>query len=752
MGTAFRFTSLPVLLVSIASTGLLGCGDESSASSPITTPDDDAAITDEDGGTDGGKADDVNNPPKDGGGVDGSDLDGSTDDVVLPGNAELEIYALDIWAQGLPSNEGKLTVKFKNQPVSTIGWPVVRVPLAEAGTYQISLSAPEHFTLDATVEYDGTTSDQAATLSVSNAVKGHGVSFSHHKGNGGKPVHSAYLGLRHKWFSAEGRPARRGNDIELLMDGEQAWGRVYEAMKSASFSILMASWWWQSDFELVRDKATHITLTPDQRWANTALGLLEASSAHRRILVGQFWGQDSILGWMTTDSELKAYAETPSDGFEFMGQANETSGQFTFTVDPFLFGDRVRSGWVDTAGRQFANEDEVQSQVPPHDVDLSQFPLGVETDIASYHQKFSVFDEELAFVGGMNVKEVDWDSSKHEVFDYRRMKFDATQADREAVQNKEKLPDNGPRKDYVMRIHGPAAQDVADVFQIRWKHQIDQGVDYSANSTDFTVQRGIPEIAGGKQIQITATLPQPFWEHAIAETWFNAVGQAEKYIYIEDQYFRMPMVNDAIVARMDAVPELRLVVITKPINEWTDPGCPWTYKSHELFKTKYPGRYRLYQFRAFDTVETWGVDETESRFQDMDTHAKIMIVDDKFMSVGSCNKNNRGLVYEGELNVAVVDQAWVTQERKRIFTNFLPAGITVADDVGGWWPQLAQAATANDAVYTNWDAEGFDISLDGAPLPAEYTPHGLLYSMDFPNYSECAIENVGPDMMDRESE
>lgn len=741
------FASLPALILSLAAWGLSGCGDESSASSPLV----------EEPGQDGG-AEDANEPldaskPDGNTGKDSSPPDGSEPDSVAPLPASLlEVYALDIWAQALPSTEGALSVTLDGKPVPTSGWPIVRVPLTKAGTYTLSLSAPEHFALDATVQFDGTSSDQAAKLSMSTAVKGHGVSFSHDvrkEGGADVSVHTAYLGLRHKWFSAEGRPARRGNDIELLMDGEQAWARVAQELSGAAYSVLIASWWWQSDFELVRPQ-NHATLTPDQRWANTVLGILEDSSAFRRVLVGQFWGQDSILSFMTTDGELKAFAETPGDGFEFMGQGNPTKGTFTFSVDPFLFGDRVRGTWTDSAGRKFATEDQVQSQVPPHDVDLGDIPTGIQTQIASYHQKFSVIDEEVAFVGGMNLKEVDWDSSKHEVYDFRRMKYDASQADRLAVQAKEQLPDNGPRKDYAMRIHGPAAQDVADVFHLRWKHQLDEGVEYAANSTDFTVQRNIAPQPGGKHIQVTVTLPQPFWEHSIAETWFNAVAQAEKYIYIEDQYFRMPMVNDAIVARMQAVPTLRLVVITKDINEWTDPGCPWTYKSHAVFKQTFPDRYKLFVFRSFDTSDSPGWDEVASQFQDIDVHAKMLIVDDKFMSVGSCNKNNRGLVYEGEMNVAVVDEPWVKNERKRIFANFLPDGTAVADDVAGWWQQLIAASAANDAVYAAWDQEGWDISLDGAPLPAEYTPQGILYSMDFPDSGECLIENVGPDIMGTE--
>jgi hypothetical protein len=671
-------------------------------------------------------------------------IDGKGDGTASA-KALLEIYALDIWAQALPQADRKLTVGVGSNTLTAKGWPVAVVPLSGAGVYHVSLSAKDHDPLELDVDYDGTDAVEGAALIVGQTMKGQGISLSHEM-RGKQAVHSAYLGLRHQWFSAEGRPARRGNQLEFLMDGEEAWSRVDQDLRGSTESILLATWWWQSDFELVRDPTTHASLTPEQRWANTMLGILDSRPSYKRVLVGQFWGQDSILSFLNTDSELKAHADKTGDNFEFMGQANETSGVFTLEMKPFVFGDRVRGAWQETAPRAFDQEASIESTVPSHTVDLTQLPGGAAPDLASYHQKFAVIDGRVAFIGGMNVKSTDWDSSSHAVYESRRMEYGATEAERIAVKNKEALPDLGPRKDYMVRIDGPAAQDAADVFQERWQYLLDSHVEYADTSTRFEVSRNIPEHAGGVQAQVTATLPAPFWEHAIAETWFNAVRHAERYIYIEDQYFRMPMVNDAIVARMGQVPGLKLIVVTKPINEWTDLGCEWTYKSHETFKKAFPDRYRLYQLRSFDAVVTWGIDETAGKFQDMDTHSKILIVDDKFMSVGSCNKNNRGIVYEGELNVAVADEAWVRAARRRVFANILPHGYTATDDVELWWKQMGEVAAANDAVYGKWDNEGFDISLDGAMMPADMIPHGFLYSMDFPAPENCAIEGVGPDM------
>ncbi|HNS99961.1 MAG TPA: phospholipase D-like domain-containing protein [Polyangiaceae bacterium] len=688
------------------------------------------------------------------GGTGGSTVDAGEDAPPLPAEtrAVLEVYPMDIWAQFIPKPEYQFSVTESGKPVAFGGSPIITIPLIDPGSYVVRLSAPEHRTLEVTVAFDGTGALTAAALMPSSGSADQGTSFSHEmRTYEGKnlPFHTLYLGLRHLWFSAQGRPARRGNDIQWLMDGQEAWGEVREDVVAASKRIMVSTWWWESNFELIRPD-NHHTLSTTQRWPNTILGLLESSPAHKRVLVGQFWGQDSILDFMTTDSKLKGYAETAGDGFEFMGMANETKGKFLFEPSPFSFGKRVRELHPEAESRSFEPETEIASNVPSHPVDLTQWPVNVNVQHASYHQKFLVVDDSVAYVGGMNLRRVDWDTNEHLVFDHRRMKFDATQKQREEVMNKKKLPDMGPRKDYMVRIEGPAAQDVADVFQIRWAHQLSKGVTYADKSTPFTVERNLAP-AGDHQVQITATLPQPFWEHAIAESWFNAISMAENYIYIEDQYFRMPMVNDLIVERMKAKPNLRLIVITKPVSEWTDPGCAWTHASHQLFKSNFPNRYMMLQLRAFDYVDVgWGWDETEVRWGDFDVHSKLMIIDDKFLSVGSCNKNNRGLVYEGELNVAVLDAAWVREARRRVFANILPEGTAPTDDVSTWWGQFEAAAAWNDTVFQNWKDEGNDISLDGAPLPAKYRPEGFVFSLEFRTVSDCLIESVGPDMVGRD--
>jgi phosphatidylserine/phosphatidylglycerophosphate/cardiolipin synthase-like enzyme len=655
--------------------------------------------------------------------------------------SELSIVPLDIWAQPLPDGY-TIGARANGAPLDTktADDGAVRIPLKK-GLTVLSISAPDHEDLQVAIRFDGVSDPE---IDDELTTSGHGLSFGH-RAQSGKRTHRLFVGLRHGWFSAEGRPARRGNELDLMVSGEEAWKSVHEELTQATSEVLVSTWWWESDFELVRPEGFHQHMSEAERRKNTILGVLEARPAQKRVLVGQLWGQDGVLSGLTVDDALTTHGELGGDKFELMGQANPTRGRFTFQVPDFTFAPRVLDEVDGADAFDLVDGAPVTSTVPEKEVDLTKWPVEIDTEHASYHQKFLVVDHEVAFVGGMNLRKVDWDTEEHAVFEPRRMSFDATAEEREAVAAKESLPDNGPRKDYMVRIDGPAAQDVASVFHKRWTLAREEGVEYAANTTEFEVKRDIGAHEGGVQAQVTATLPEPIAEHAIVETWLNAVARAERYVFIEDQYFRAPMLNDALLARMKEVPDLRLVVITKPINEWTDPGCAHTYESARLFAEAFPDRFLFLQLRSFDTQVVLGFDETDAHFVDMDVHSKMFIVDDRFLSVGSCNKNNRGIIYEGELNVAVLDDAWVKAARRRVLAGILGAS-NVSDDAAGWFDQLRAAAAANDAVHALWDDEGFDLDLDGSPLPNAYRPKGFVYSLPYGDVSDCLLESVGEDM------
>ncbi len=671
------------------------------------------------------------------------------DTIDRPIVATLEVDARDLWARPLGAG-AKLRVLADGMEL-TVAAPLATIPLTRAATFSIELSAPDHGAMTVTVAFDGTTSLDAVSLTSPSSEGAHGVALAHQSATvaGGLPRHRVVLGLRHQWFSAQGRPPRAGNRVELFSAGDTAWGATHAELALATASVLASTWWWESDFELARDPESHPYLSDEQRRENTILGVLEASDAKKRVLVNQFLDQDGLLSGITMDAPLRAHGDDGGDDFEVMGQANPTSGAYFLQPEPVDFVARALATFEDGATWSFEAHEPVASNVPPRTVDLAEGTLGLDVPHASYHQKLVVIDDRVAYVGGMNLKGADWDTEAHAVFEPLRMSFDATFDERIAVAAREALPDFVPRKDYVVRIDGPSVADVHDVFARRWQLQLDAGVEYSEHATPLAPALAPAPHDDGVLAQLTATSPEPLAEQSVAESFFNALDRAEKFILIEDQFFRAPMMNDRILARMQAVPGLLLIVVTNPVNEWSDPGCAWTYQSLELFAANFPDRFLALALQSFDVAVDPSlvvIDETDAYFQPIFVHSKVLVVDDVFLSVGSANKNNRSLAYEGELNVAVLDAAWVRTERERIVRHLLGSGTKLELSAGGWSAQLAKAAVYNDGVRAAWQAEGDDLDLDGESLPKAYLPRGFLYSLPFGSLSDCLFESVGPDV------
>ncbi|MFT5432490.1 MAG: phosphatidylserine/phosphatidylglycerophosphate/cardiolipin synthase-like enzyme, partial [Myxococcota bacterium] len=483
--------------------------------------------------------------------------------------------------------------------------------------------------------------------------------------------------------------------------------------------IHQSTWWWQSNFELIRE-AGHELMTETERRPNTMIALLEAQTAPVRLLVARFAADTAAgLAYLNTDPELRVHGTDPNDNFEVMLQANPTPapllGVYDATPITVDFGARVRANPA-FAERTFAE-------------DAGVIEAALETfDGSSYHQKCLTVGDSIAYISGMNVKSTDWDTAEHLVFDHRRMVFDATAEERAAVVARTALPDKGPRKDYGIRIEGPAARDVDDVMRVRWDLGIATSAMFEGDATAYDLLDP-GAVKGTTTVQVVATMPDPVAERSILESQAKAVSQATDLIYIEDQYFRAPVLDVVIADAMERNPNLALIVVTKPI-ALTDGGKKWTVISDNIFRSRFPDRYLLLQLKNFDR------EDGEVYVQALDVHSKIITVDDVYLSTGSANKNNRGMLYEGELNAAVHSQAFVAPARQRILANLVGSDYAASLDGATGKQILELMRTLSE------ENEAFVQAVLADPEKVG-TPSGFVYPLEF---SEEYLLEVGPDV------
>jgi len=438
--------------------------------------------------------------------------------------------------------------------------------------------------------------------------------------------------LDYLWFTAIGYPPTHGNRVELLVDGDATWGAVARELRASRATVHLTTWYYEPTMEVERP----IPLTdPDERIPYTIQELLEARAAAATRV--RFLAWDAPL---LRQARALRRAARGDDNFEVLEQANPTAR-------PLFHG----------------GADRLLNRV------VGNFHIG------SYHQKTVVIDGRVGFCGGMNMRENDWDSRAHRLFDARRCGFARPGAHRGRVEGGELPADHAPRHDFFARIEGPAVEHLERNFQERWNQLIERGARWSRHATAVADPPSCPPLPGGVQVQVVRTMPEPFCERGILDVHLRALRAARRLIYIEDQYFRSTHVSDAIAATVRAFPGVHVVVVTVRSQADDLLAGGWSREAFDRIARRLPG-FRLY------TLQVQGVDRAGRRhLVEVDNHAKLMLVDDLFMTVGSANINDRAFEYEGEINLAIVDHAQVQRARLDIWREHLGDAARLTGDI-----------------------------------------------------------------------
>lgn len=261
---------------------------------------------------------------------------------------------------------------------------------------------------------------------------------------------------------------------------------------------------------------------------------------------------------------------------------------------------------------------------------------------ASHHRKLVVIDGVTAFVGGMDLCEKRWDDRRHLRVNPDRV--DTAGQSYEAVH------------DIQSCIEGKAAERLADLFGDWWCEAGGGSLDLPAPEDDspVTVTPTLPLSA--REVAISRTQARtlvPAREPAreIRQLYGDAIEAAESLIYIENQFFTSRAVHDALVERMNRRNRSRLrVIVMLP---------RWPHSLLERISLVAAQTMALSSLR--DTAARNGHDlgiyslQPQGRHEkDAQTyiHSKLLIVDDRFLTVGSANLTNRSMGLDTELNVA----------------------------------------------------------------------------------------------------
>jgi phospholipase D1/2 len=259
---------------------------------------------------------------------------------------------------------------------------------------------------------------------------------------------------------------------------------------------------------------------------------------------------------------------------------------------------------------------------------------------ASHHQKLTVVDGQIAFVGGLDICSGRWDDRRH-------LSYVPDRADSNGKAY-------GPYHDVQSYHIGPAAMELARLFKERW---IDSGgetlhLEPPGKAVDFPIEPTVAICADRVALSRTRAgtlLPLRRKVGEIRALYLDAIRLAEEMIYIENQYFSSRAVYGALKERLENknAPSLQVVMVfpQRPENLLEE-------VSVYLTQLKMLRSLREIAMRTGNSLGIYFTSSGGEKELHTYVHSKVLLVDDRFLTVGSANTTNRSMGLDTELNVS----------------------------------------------------------------------------------------------------
>lgn len=252
---------------------------------------------------------------------------------------------------------------------------------------------------------------------------------------------------------------------------------------------------------------------------------------------------------------------------------------------------------------------------------------------ASHHQKVVVVDDRVAFCGGFDLASGRWDRPAHAVEDPLR-------------------EDDGksyrPFHDVQLMVDGEAAQALGELARERWQRATGEVLMAPGVKEDPWPEEVAADLER-MRVGILRTEPTCNDREAVCEVknfYLDAIAAARQSIYIENQYFTAYEVGEALKQRLagDAGPEV-VLVLPQQCSGWLEKGTMGVLQARLLQRLQQAdrhGRLRVY----YPTREGLGE-------EGINVHAKVLVVDDRLVRIGSSNLNNRSMGFDSECDLVI---------------------------------------------------------------------------------------------------
>lgn len=254
---------------------------------------------------------------------------------------------------------------------------------------------------------------------------------------------------------------------------------------------------------------------------------------------------------------------------------------------------------------------------------------------ASHHQKVVVIDDRIAFVGGIDLSRWRWDTPEHKPDDPRRID-----------PNGKSYP---PFHDMMMLVEGDVAARLGDLARTRWRAARGWRVKPPPAPAESPWPGSVVAQLRDVAVAIARTEPSFAGREAVAEVkhlYLDAIAAARRSIYIENQYFTAHALADALVTSLEQEegPDV-VLVLPAETGGWLEKVTMDVLRGRILRRLQAADRYdrlRIY----YPHMPGLGADC-------ISVHAKLLIVDERILRIGSSNTSNRSMGLDTECDLAI---------------------------------------------------------------------------------------------------
>lgn len=294
----------------------------------------------------------------------------------------------------------------------------------------------------------------------------------------------------------------------------------------------------------------------------------------------------------------------------------------------------------------------------------AKHPIG-----GSHHQKVVVIDDQVAFVGGLDLTRSRWDTPAH--------------AHHEPLRRDPDGKEHAPFHDVQAMVDGDAARALGELARLRWTRATGKGaVTVCDDAHDPWPADVEPDLA---DIDIAISRTEPAFEgregvHEVRQLHLDAIAAASRHLFFENQYFTSGMIADALAQRLQE-PDGPEVCIISPRTQsgWLEQATMGVLRARvhkRLKEADCHDRYRMY------CPHIPGPND-----QCLNVHSKVFAVDNELFSVGSANLSSRSMATDTECNISFEAQgphaqrirAAISRLRSRLLAEHLGTTVEAVD-------------------------------------------------------------------------